>query len=146
MPTPPPPAVKTGLENACKKAAAKVSKAVPGDKNEKKVKELLQKEVCKNVDQKILKGVAKAIADQAKKKNPKADPNAIDPSKWKINPTIKKPSAGAYSVTVPITSVDVSEVFGPNAKGKLSVDVWTDAKAIDAGGNTGGMLNFTVRF
>ncbi|MEL7471964.1 MAG: hypothetical protein AAGK04_01490 [Planctomycetota bacterium] len=147
MPNPTaPPAAKSGLEKACQKAAEKVSKAVPGDKFDKKTLELLEKEVCKNIDQKIVTAAAKAIADVAKKQSSKADPNTPDPSKFKLNAKPKKPSSGAYSVTVPITSVDMAKVFGPKAKGKLSVDLWTDGKDFEKGGNTGGMLYFKINF
>ena len=70
-----PAPVKKGLESACQKAAKKVGKVAPGDKNEKKVVDLLNKEVCKNVDQKLLKLAAEELAKLGKKHSAKAPPN-----------------------------------------------------------------------
>lgn len=134
-----PPAVKSALENSCKKAAAKVSKAVPGDENEKKVKELLQKEVCKDVDQKILKLAAEQLAELAKKKSPK-DPNP-DLSKLKAAPSTKIPSSSVPSLEIPITSIMLDEKLGTT--GKFSLKVWADPKDFKKA-DKGLMLNFTV--
>ncbi len=56
----PGPAIKK-LEDKCKTIARNVGKIVPGEKNSKKVVDLLNKEVCKevrNIDKLILKKVA----------------------------------------------------------------------------------------
>ncbi|MEN1680197.1 MAG: hypothetical protein AAGJ46_11435 [Planctomycetota bacterium] len=132
---------KSGLENACKKAVDRIKKAAPGEKNEKKLAELLNKQVCKGVDQKLLKLLAEQIAKQAKKASAKADPNA--PKKIDAKPSLKKPGSGVPSLKLPLGSFDL---LGDKAKdSKLELLIWADPADFEKK-DKGLMLNFTVRF
>ncbi len=132
-----PAPVKKGLESACQKATKKLSKVVPGEKNKKKVADLLAKEVCKGVDQKILKLAAEELAKLGKKQSAKAAPNTIP----KITgvPSLKPPGSGSPSFTIPLPEFDVGD-----AKGKFELKVWGDPKNLQQS-DKGVMLYFTVK-
>lgn len=136
-----PSQIQTGLEKICEKAAKKVSKVAPGEKNEKKLADLLTKEVCKDVDQKILKEIAKQLAELGKKSSAKAPANA--PPKVKTVPKFKEPGSGVPSFTIPLYKLDLGD--GGKSKGKLQLKVWGDPKELEKS-DKGVMLNFTVSF
>ena len=71
MPSGAPSSVKGKLEAACKSAVKEISKVAPGEKNEKKLAELLTEKVCKDVDQKILTLIAEELAKLGKKHSAK---------------------------------------------------------------------------
>jgi hypothetical protein len=131
--------VKKGLEDACKKAAKKVGKVAPGDKNEKKLTELLTKEVCKGVDQKILKFAAEELAKLGKKQSAKAPPNT--PPNVTGVPKLKAPGSGVPSLTIPITEFILNEKH--DTKAKFELKVWADPKDLQKS-DKGIMLNFTI--
>lgn len=129
------------LEKACQKAADKVKKVAPGEKNEKKVADLLNKHVCKEVDQKLLTLLAKQIAEQAKKHNPKAPEGT--PKKVDAKPSLKKPGSGAPSLTLPLANFDL---LGDKKKdSKLELQIWGDPRELEKV-DKGAMVYFTVNF
>ena len=134
-----PSPVKKGLENACQKAAKKVSKAAPGEKNQKKVADLLTKHVCKEVDQKILKLIAEELAKLGKGASAKAPPNTIP--KVSVKPELKDPGSGVPSFTIPLPEFDV----GSDAKGKFELKVWGDPKEFQKA-DKGVFVKFKVSF
>ena len=133
--------VKKGLESACKKATKIVSKVAPGKKNEKKLADLLAKEVCKDVDQKILKLAAEALAKLGTKHSAKALPNT--PPKITGVPTLQEPGSGIPSFTIPLPEFDLDEEG--DAKAKFELKVWGDPKKLQES-EKGGMLYFKVTF
>ena len=137
---PVPSALKGDLEKACKKAVEKIKKAVPGEKNEKKVAEALNKQVCKDVDQKLLKLLAEQIAKQAKKKSAKAPAGA--PKKVDAKPKMTAPGSGSPSFTLPLANFDL--LGDPKKDSKLELKVWGDPRELEK--DKGAMLYFTVSF
>ena len=138
-----PPEIKKGLEKHCKKAAKKISKVAPGEKNEKKLEKLIVDEVCKevkNLDKKLLKIAAEQLAKLGKSKSAKAPEGTIPKVDGKI--TMKQPGSGVPSLTIPISpEILLDPKLGTNMK--FSVKVWADPKAFDKS-EKGVMLNLTV--
>lgn len=135
-----PSGLKSDLEKACKKAVDKVKKTVPGEKNEKKVAEALSKQVCKDVDQKLLKLLAEQIAKQMKQKNPKGPDGA--PPKVDGKPKMKAPGSGSPNLTLPLANFDL---LGDAKKdSKLELKIWGDPREMEK--DKGAVLYFTVTF
>jgi len=137
-----PSAAKKKLEDACRKAAKKVAKVAPGEKNEKKLAGLLHDNVCKeakSIDQKVLKLIAEEFAKLGKKHSAKAPEGTIPNVKAVGKP--KAPGAGSPSVTIPLGDIMLNEKLG--TKGKFSLKVWADPKDL-AKSEKGAMLYFTV--
>ncbi|HEX2473237.1 MAG TPA: hypothetical protein VHK01_00740 [Lacipirellulaceae bacterium] len=139
MPSGLPSNVKKGLEKTCEKAAKEVSKIAPGEKNEKKLAELLTEKVCKDVDEKILTLIAEKIAEEAKKHSAKEPPGTLP--KITPVPTLKAPGSGMPSFTIPLPEFDM----GGDAKGKFELKVWGDPKEFEKK-EKGAMVYFTVKF
>jgi hypothetical protein len=139
MPSGLPSSVKKDLEKTCEKVAKDLSKVAPGEKNEKKLAELLSEKVCKDVDEKILTLIAEKIAEEAKKHNPKEPPGTIP--KITPVPTLKAPGSGLPSFTIPFPEIDM----GGDAKGKFELKVWGDPKDFEKK-EKGAMVYFTVKF
>lgn len=136
-----PSSAKSQLEKICQKAVDKVKKAAPGEKNEKKLGEMLNKQVCKDVDEKLLKVLAEQIAKQAKKASAKADPAA--PPKLNAKPTLKDPGGKSPSLTLPLGKYDL---FGDKKKdGALELKIWADPADFEKK-EKGAMLFFTVKW
>jgi hypothetical protein len=134
-----PGSLKRDLEHACKNAVEELSKAAPGEKNEKKLAELLSEKVCKDVDQKILTLIAEELAKVGKKRSAKEPPGTLP----KITgvPTLKAPGSGSPSFTIPLPEFDMGE----DAKGKFELKVWGDPKQFEKA-DKGAMVYFTVKF
>jgi hypothetical protein len=139
MPATVPGSIKKQLETACQNAADEISKLAPGEKNEKKVAELLSKHVCKDVDQKLLTLIAEELAKQGKKYSAKEPPNT--PPKLTGVPTLKAPGSGSPSLTIPLPEIDL----GDSAKGKFELQMWGDPKQFEKA-EKGAMVYFTVKF
>lgn len=141
-----PPEIMKGLEKHCKKAAKKISKVAPGEKNEKKLEKIVKDEVCKEVgklDQTLLKIAAEQLAKMAKGKSAKAPKGSLP--KVKIKPTLKMPGSGMPSLTIPISpEILLDKKLGTNLK--FSIKIWAaDPKALtDPSSEKGIMLNATV--
>ena len=137
-----PSAAKGKIENACKKIMKTVGKAAPGEKNEKKLTELLNNEVCKQVksiDQKALKLIAEELVKLGKKNSAKAPEGSIPNVKAMGKP--KAPGAGVPSVTIPLKKFMLDEKLGTT--GKLELKIWADPSNL-AKSEKGVMLNFTI--
>lgn len=133
--------LKGDLEKVCKKVVDKVKKTAPGEKNEKKLGDLMNKHVCKEIDQKLLKTLAEQISKQAKKKSAKAVPGT--PPKVDAKPTMKKPGSGAPSLTLPLADFDI---LGDKKKdSKVELQIWGDPRELEKT-EKGAMLYFTVTF
>jgi hypothetical protein len=134
-----PSSVKNTLNNACKNAAEEISKLAPGEKNEKKIAELLSEKVCKDVDQKILTLIAEELAKVGQKHSAKEPPGTI-PRVTGI-PTLKPPGSGSPSFTIPLPEIDLGE----DAKGKFELKIWGDPKELQKA-DKGAAVFFTVQF
>ena len=138
-----PPEVKKGLEKHCKKAAKKISKVAPGEKNEKKLEKLIVDEICsevKNLDKKILKIAAEQLAKLGKSKSAKPPKGGIPKVDGKV--TFKAPGSCVPSIEFPIApSILLDPKLGTNLK--FSVKIWADPKAFEKT-DKGVMLNITV--
>jgi hypothetical protein len=139
MPSGLPSSVKKDLEKTCEKAAKEISKVAPGEKNEKKLAELLTEKVCKDVDEKILTLIAEKIAEEAKKHSAKEPAGTIP--KLTAVPSLKAPGSGMPSFTIPLPEFDM----GGDAKGKFELKVWGDPKEFEKK-EKGAMVYFTVKF
>ncbi|MGL4514913.1 MAG: hypothetical protein ACRCT8_17645 [Lacipirellulaceae bacterium] len=136
-----PSGAKSQLEKICRKAAEKVKKAAPGEKNEKKLAKLLNDEVCKEVDDKLLTLLAEEIAKYAQKASAKGDSSA--PERVDAKPSLKQPGSGSKSLTLPLASIDL---FGDKKKdGALELKIWGDPSDFTQK-EKGAVLNFSVKF
>jgi hypothetical protein len=137
----PPGSVKSGLEAACKNAVKEISKVAPGEKNEKKLADLLTNKVCKDVDQKILTLIAEELAKLGKKHSAK-EPAGTIPKITGV-PTLKAPGSGLPSFTIPLPEFDMGG--DGKTKGKFELKVWGDPKEFEKK-DKGAMVYFTVKF
>jgi hypothetical protein len=133
-----PTSVKNSLNNACKSAAEEISKLAPGEKNEKKIAELLGEKVCKDVDQKILTLIAEELAKVGQKHSAKGP---ITLPKITGVPTLKPPGSGSPSFTIPLPEIDM----GDDTKGKFELKIWGDPKDLQKA-DKGAAVFFTVNF
>ena len=137
-----PSAAKAKIESKCKDIAKAVSKVAPGEKNEKKLEELLNEQCKKQVrslDKTALKLIAEELKKYAKSKSAKAPPGAIPNVKAIAKP--KAPGSGVPSLTIPLKKFMLNEKLGTT--GKLELKIWADPANL-AKSEKGVMLNFTV--
>ena len=141
-----PPRLKRDLDTACKKAGEKASKLVPGRKRKAKAAKYFNQQLCKEVDRKLLKAIAKELAEQGKSRSTKA-PDNVPPKLVKGVPKMSEPGKGVPSLTVPVPwSIPLEGVTGnPDTKGKFELKIWADPREPEKKPK-GGMLFFTVKF
>jgi len=138
--------MKRDLNTACRKAGEKVRKVVPGKGNKAKTAKYFNQQLCKDVDQRLLKLIFKQLAAQAKKHNPK-EPDNTPPKPIKTVPKMSSPSKGVPSVKIPVPwSIPLEGVTGdPKSKGKFTVEIWADPRSFEDK-SKGAVLNFSVKF
>lgn len=140
------PSTQRDLERACQKAAEKVRKLVPGKSNKATAMKYFNRQLCKEVDQKLLKALAREIAKQTTKHNAKP---LKDTPKAPLTgvPKMSPPNKGVPTLTIPMPwTLPLESLTGnPGAKGKFEIKVWADPRKPD-GEAKGGMLNFTAIF
>ncbi|MEM7436977.1 MAG: hypothetical protein AAF436_17615 [Myxococcota bacterium] len=143
MPPKLPNRTKQDLYRACKKSGEKVQKMVPGRSNRAKTAKYFNQQLCKDVDQKVLKIVFKQLAKQADKRGAKA-PKTVP--KIKAVPKMVAPK-GVPSVKIPVPwSIPLGEhPDGKKREGKFEVNIWGDPRTFEET-KKGAFLNFTVRF
>lgn len=136
---------KQDLHRACKKAGDKVQKIIPGHTNKSKAAKYFNQQLCKEVDQALLKVIFKQLAAQGKKHSATAPKNV--PKTIKTVPKMTSPSKGVPSVKVPLPwTIDFGEVTGnPKSKGKFTLEIWADPRDFEKEPK-GGILNFTLRY
>jgi len=134
-----PGSLSKDLQTACDNAVKELSKVAPGEKNEKKLADLLSKKVCKDVDDKILIAIAEELAKFGKKNSAKEPPGKLP----KITgiPTLKAPGSGSPSFTIPLPEFDM----GGDTKGNVKLQIWGDPKDFQKA-EKGAMVYFTVTF
>jgi len=137
-----PKSAKDKLENTCKKIVGEVSKAVPGEKNPGKVRNLLNKSLCKEarkLDQHALKLIAQQLAKVGKAHS--ATPPKYAPPQVKGVGTLKKPGSGVPSITIPLKSFNLPDNLGT---GNLKLKIWADPRDL-RGTEKGVFLNFSIQ-
>jgi len=137
--------MKRDMNTACRKAGEKVRKIVPGKSNRAKTAKYFNQQLCKDVDQKVLKLIFKQLAAQAKKRSAK-EPDGV-PKSIKTVPKMTPPSKGVPSLKVPVPwSVPLQGITGnPKSEGNFNVEIWADPRSFEKKPK-GAVLNFTVRF
>lgn len=134
------------LANACKKAGDKVNRLVPGKKNKARAAKYFNQQLCKDVDQKLLKVLAEELAKQGKTHS--ATPPKNTPKKpIKGVPKMLDPGKGVPSLTIPVPwEIPLDGVTGnPSSRGKFELKIWADPRDLEKK-SKGGMVYFTVKF
>ena len=137
---------KRDLDNACKKAGEKMSKLVPGRKGKFAAAKYFNQQLCKDVDQKLLKALAGEIAKQGKARSAKA-PKDVPKKPIKGVPKMWDPGKGVPSVTIPVPwGIPLGAVTGnPKSEGKFNLKIWADPRDYEKQPK-GGVLYFTVKW
>ena len=133
---------KSKMESECRKLARKVGTIAPGEKNEGKLTDLLNKEVCsqaKHIDKKILTLIAKELVKVGKAHSAKPAQSAFPRVKAMGKP--RAPGSGVPSVSIPLAKFLIGEKLGP--VGKLDLKIWANPRDL-ANTEKGVMLYFTV--
>lgn len=137
--------MKRDLDTACRKTGEKVRRVVPGTKNKAAAARYFNRQLCKDVDQRILKLIFKQLAAQAKKHSA-TEPDGT-PKVVKTVPKMTPPGKGVPSVKIPVPwSIPLGEVTGnPKSEGKFTIEIWADPRSFEDEPK-GGVLNFTLRY
>jgi len=137
--------MKRDLNTACRKAGEKVRKVVPGSGNKAKTAKYFNQQLCKDIDQRLLKLIFKQLADQAKKHSA-TEPDNTPSKPIKTVPKMSSPSKGVPSVKIPVPwSIPLAGITGnPKSEGKFNVEIWADPRDFEKK-SKGAVLNFSVK-